>query len=86
MVSIKYSIDWLSGDHELLVTRRAKMFAKTSKYRQLWKFLNIQNSLASDMKDHPKGRLKYIDHGDNVIDDVTGWLQIRPFISLCVCK
>ena len=61
-----------------------KKFVASSKWRPFWKFWNIKHSfnLTSDMKRSSQIMLKKYFHDDDVIDDVTGWPQIRSSIFL----
>ena len=58
-----------------------KKCVASSKWRPFWKFWNIKHSfnLTSDMKRSSQIMTKKYFYDDDVIDDVTGWPQSRPF-------
>ena len=61
----------------------SQKFVATSKWRPFWKLWNMKRSfvLTSDMKRSSQIMPKVF-HGDNMINDVTGWPQIRPSILM----
>ena len=89
--SFSYSVDQKLKISEIIlaillassIISGKKLFA-TSKWRPFWKFeiWNAASFWPQIWRDGPKLCQKSILHGDDVIDDVTGWPQNRPTIFM----